>query len=488
VSAGLAKYIGAQTGSFFMAFDAVVIGSGPNGLAAAIELARQGCSVCVFEASSTIGGGARSAEWTLPGFIHDTCSAIHPLGAGSPFFRQLPLHEYGLEWIYPENSVAHALDNGRAIVLERSVERTAQNLGRDGIAYARLMLPFVERWKDLAAELLAPIHIPRNPMLMARFGLRALQSASVLAASRFSDTQARALLAGLAAHSILPLDSPGTAAFSLIFAVLGHAVGWPLPKGGSQKLTDALVAYFATMGGTIVTDTRIDSVSQVPKAKVILCDITPRQLLRLAGDRLPPRYIRKLERFRYGLGVFKVDWALGAPIPWSNSECRRTASLHLGGSLEEIMESERLAANGEISERPFVILAQPTLFDSTRAPSGMHTAWAYCHVPNGSSTDITDRIEAQVERFAPGFRECILSRHTFSAVELEAYNANYVGGDIAGGSTDLAQLIARPTFSLCPYRTPLHNLFICSSSTPPGGGVHGMCGYHAARAALRFCL
>jgi phytoene dehydrogenase-like protein len=467
------------------AYDAVVVGSGPNGLAAAITLARAGCSVLVIEACDTLGGGMRSAALTLPGFVHDVCSAIHPLGVASPFMRTVPLAEHGVTWINPPAAVAHPFDDGTAAVLERSIPLTGETLGPDAAAYERLMAPLVQHWEALVEELLRPLHLPRHPLAMARFGLLAMHSARGLAEAWFTGVRARGLFAGLAAHSIMPLDRLLTAAFGLMLGMLGHTVGWPLPQGGSQQLTTALVAYLRALGGELVTGTLVASVDEVPPARAILLDITPCQVLRLAGHRLPARYRRQLERYRYGAAVFKMDWALNGPIPWKAQACLRAATVHLGGTLPEIAASERAACMGQHTEAPYMILAQQSLYDATRAPAGQHTAWAYCHVPHGSTVDMTARLEAQIERFAPGFRDCILARSVMSPTALEQYNANYVGGDINGGVQDLGQLFTRPTVSFVPYATPVKGLYICSSSTPPGGGVHGMCGYWAARAALR---
>lgn len=467
-------------------YDAVVVGSGPNGLAAAITLAQAELSVLVLEAAETIGGGARSAELTLPGYIHDVCSAVHPLGVGSPFFRTLPLAEHGLEWIHPAAPLAHPFDDGTAAVLERSVEATGKTLGPDAAAYRKLMAPLVDDWDKLAVDLLGPLRLPpRHPLALARFGWHAIPSARRLAERLFEDERARALFAGMAAHSMIPLDQPTTAAFGLVIGILGHAVGWPLPRGGSQRIADALACYLRSLGGEVVTGVRVQSLDELPPARAVLCDVTPRQLLRIAGQRLPAGYRRKLAGYRYGPGVFKVDWALDGPISWQAIECTRAGTLHLGGTLEEMAAAERVVWRGEHPEKPYVLVVQPSLFDATRAPEGKHTAWAYCHVPHGSTFDMTERIEAQIERFAPGFRDLILARSVKSAVAMEQYNPNYIGGDINGGVQDLRQLFTRPVFRLVPYSTPVKGLYICSSSTPPGGGVHGMCGHFAARAALR---
>jgi phytoene dehydrogenase-like protein len=472
----------------FSSYDAIIVGSGPNGLAAAITLARAGYAVLVREAQETIGGGARSAALTLPGFVHDVCSAIHPLGAGSPFLRMLPLAEYGLEWIQPPAALAHPFDDGTAAVLERAVVATSETLGQDALAYRRLMAPFVTSWEKLATTVLGPLRWPHHPLVLLCFGWYAWRSACGLAERVFTGEQARAFFGGLAAHAIMPLERVPTAAFGLILGILGHAIGWPLPRGGAQHITNALARYFQTLGGEIVTQAPVHSIDDLPPARVVLCDITPRQLLRLAAHRLPASYCHQLARYRYGPGAFKVDWALDGPIPWTASACTRAGTVHLGGTMAEIAASERAAWHGGQADRPFVLVAQQSLFDTTRAPTGKHTVWAYCHVPNGSTEDMTERIECQLERFAPGFRDRILARHVFSPRQFEQYNANYVGGDINGGVQDVWQLFTRPTRRLIPYTTPLPGLYICSSSTPPGGGVHGLCGYFAARAVLRGAL
>lgn len=464
-------------------YDAIVIGSGPNGLAAAITLAQAGHLALVLEANDTPGGGARTAELTLPGFLHDVCSAVHPLAVGSPFFRTLPLEQYGLEWIHPPAPLAHPFDDGTAAVLERSVDAIGETLGADAKAYRELMNPLVADWHKLETMLLAPPRLPRHPFALARFGWSAVRSAKGLAESVFKGERARALFAGLAAHSMLPLEQMATAAFGLVLGITGHAVGWAFPRGGAQKITDALVAHLKSLGGEVVAGARVKSLDELPPARAVLCDLTPRGLLSLAGDRLPPSYRRKLELYRYGAGAFKMDWALDAPIPWRAKECLRAGTVHLGGALSEIAAAERAPHQGTHAEKPFVLLAQPSLFDATRAPAGKHTVWAYCHVPNGSDADMTERIENQIERFAPGFRDLILARNVMPPAKLERRNSNLVGGDINGGAQDIRQLFLRPTLRL--YTTPAKGLYLCSSSTPPGGGVHGMCGHHAAHSSLK---
>ncbi len=465
--------------------DAIVIGSGPNGLAAAIELARHDLDVLIVEAADEIGGGTRSRELTLPGFLHDVCSAVHPMGILSPYYRQLPLSEHGLEWVLPKASVAHPLDDGDAIMLYRSLERTAEGLGRDGRNYIRLIEPLMHDVHGLLADAMGPLGIPKHPIQMARFGLRGAFSANRLARLLFRDERARALLAGCGGHSVLPLSQPLTAALGTLFLLTAHVENWPVARGGSRSIAEALGSYFRSLGGQIETGHRVETLDALPDAKVVVFDTSPNQLADISGDALPSGYRRRLERFRYGPGAFKVDWALDGPIPWKDERCLEASTVHVGGTLEEICASERDMYAGRISDRPYLILCQQSQFDDTRAPEGKHTGYAYCHVPPGSTVDRTAAIEAQIERFAPGFRDRILARHTTNAAEFEVHNPNYVGGAITGGVADALQLFNRPVTRLDPYSTPNPRLYICSAATPPGGGVHGLGGYHAARSALR---
>lgn len=462
--------------------DAVIVGSGPNGLAAAIVLAQAGLKVHVYEADAIPGGGVRSAELTLPGFVHDLCSAIHPFALASPLFRTLPLAAHGLEWVEPPAMFAHPFDDQPAALSYRSLEGTALALGADADAYRRLMNPIVENWARLESAVLGPLRWPQHPLALARFGLEAFQPIERLARRRFAGVQARGLLAGIAAHGMLPLDHMLSAGIAIVLGALAHVVGWVMPRGGAQRLADALTAHLRSLGGDIVTGTRVTTIDELDFAKAILCDLSPRPFLTIAGHRLPPGYKRSLERYRYGMGAFKVDWALDAPIPWRDPACLRAATVHVGGTLAELARSETDAWEGRISERPFVLLAQPTLADPTRAPAGKHVVWAYCHVPHGSTVDMLPAIERQIERFAPGFRERVLARHVTTPADLERRNANLVGGDIASGVMDLRQAFARPTWR--EYSTPLRGVYLCSAATPPGVGVHGMCGYFAARRAL----
>ncbi len=469
-------------------YDAVVVGAGPNGLASAVRLAQMGKSVLVLEAAPTVGGGTRSAELTLPDFTHDICSAIHPMTVASPFLRSLPLEQYGLQWVYPAAPLAAPLDGGTAVVQERSVQATAAQLGRDARVYQAFMSPLVRNAHKLLPMILGPLPVPRHPLLLARFGALALWPATTLGKTVLREERTRTFFAGHANHAIVPLEQLATSAVGLVLMMLGHTTGWPFPRGGAQHIADALAAYLRDLGVEIVTNARIESYDQLPPHRAALFDLTPRQLLQIAGDQLSPGYRRGLERFRYGPGVFKVDYALDGPVPWQAPQCLRAGTVHIGGSLDEIALSERQAARGETSEQPYVLLAQHSLFDQTRAPEGKHTLWAYCHVPHGSTVDMTSRIEAQIERFAPGFKNRIIGRTTTNSQGMEAYNANYIGGDINGGVQDIWQLFTRPVPKLNPYITSDPNIYLCSSSTPPGGGVHGMCGYHAANAALGHSL
>lgn len=466
------------------AVDAIVVGSGPNGLAAAIALQQKGLSVLVVEAERTIGGGLRSKELTLPGYVHDVCSAVHPMAAGSPFFNSLPLEQYGCSYIYPLLAAAHPFDDGTAAVLKSSAQETAALLEEDKNAYLRIILPIIKSWPAMAADILGPLHMPGSPVKMARFGLKAFTSASRLA-KKFSTKKARGLWAGMAAHSMQPLSHLTTSAIGLVLITAGHIKGWPIVKGGSQMIANALSAYFMALGGKIETDFYVRSLEQLPSARAVLFDVTPRQLLQIAGHKFTSIYKWQLQKYRYGMGVFKIDWALDTPIPFTSGACRTAGTVHIGNTFEEIAASEQLTWNGAHPDKPFVLLAQQSLFDPSRAPEGKHTAWAYCHVPNGSVQNMTEAIERQVERFAPGFRERILARHIMNTEQVEAYNANYIGGDINGGVIDIGQLFTRPALRFSPYRTSAKGMYICSSSTPPGGGVHGMCGYHAAKRVLK---
>jgi phytoene dehydrogenase-like protein len=468
-------------------FDAIVIGSGPNGLAAAITLARAGRHVLLREGAATVGGSMRSAELTLPGFTHDICSTVHALAVASPFMRSVLRDgspSLPVTFDRPAIAFAHPLDDEPAALSFQSLDDTADGLGIDAAKYRALFSPLQDAWEELFDAILGPLRFPRDPLLLARFGVSALRSAESLAQSHFRTERGRALFAGAAAHSILPLDRSATAAFGLVLMLAAHVDGWPVVRGGSQQLSNALANHFISLGGVVQTDAPVTSVDEFAGAKAILCDVTPRQLIRLAGDRLPTRYRQRLGRYQYGPGVFKMDFALSSPIPWKDPACARAGTVHLGGTLAEVAIAEAAPWQGQHAERPFLLLVQPTICDPTRAPAGRHIAWAYCHVPNGSIVDMSERIESQIERFAPGFRDCVLARHTFRTDELERYNPNLIGGDINGGAQHLGQLFTRPLAQFNPYATPLKNVFLCSSSTPPGGGVHGMCGYYAARTAL----
>jgi phytoene dehydrogenase-like protein len=461
----------------------VVVGSGPNGLAAAISLARAGRAVSVFERASHVGGGLHSAELTLPGYVHDVCSSVYPFGLASPFFRSLSLCSHGVEWAKPRVALAHPLDGTDEVTLSGSVGQTASDLGDDQSPYVRLFTPLVDRWEALVEDVLAPPRVPRHPRIFLRFGFDAIRSAVDVATSRFRGPRARALFGGLAAHSVIRLDARPSAAIALILGAMAHVAGWPFVKGGASRLAGALAAEFTSLGGTIIAGRHISDLADVPPAQSVVCDVTPRQLLSLAGDRLPAGYRASLSRYRYGPGVFKIDWALSEAIPWRGSGCRMAGTVHVGGTLDEIARAEAEVCSGAIPERPFVLVTQPTVIDGSRAPAGRHVAWGYCHVPHAASTDMTGRMEAQIERYAPGFRDIILARNVLTPASFERLNPNLVGGDISGGTMELRQLFTRPTWRT--YRTAAKGIYLCSSSTPPGGGVHGMCGYHAAQAVLR---
>jgi phytoene dehydrogenase-like protein len=465
-------------------YDAVVIGSGINGLSAAITLAATGMSVLILEAQSTIGGACRTLPLTLPGFKHDICSSIHPLAIGSPFFRTLPLEKYGLKWIHADFPFAHPFEDGAAVIFHRSIEKTAAHLEEDSAAYRKLFNSLNPDWDELSSALLKPPQMLKYPFGLAHFGMKALMSARTLVERKFKGRKARALFCGVAAHSALRLEDPASASVGLVLSVAGHVVGWPFPEGGAQSLTDALVAYFLSLGGEIISECNVESLDELPPSKLVLCDITPRQLLKIAGDKLPQSYRAQLTRFTYGPGSFKVDWALDSPVPWKNEAVGNAGTVHIGGTMEEIASAEAAVVRGEHPERPYILLAQTSLFDSTRAPDNKHTLWGYCHVPNGSTFDMTERIEDQIERVAPGFRKTILQRNALSPMAMEEKNANHIGGDINGGALNLGQLFTRPSIRAIPYSTPVPGLYLCSSSTPPGGGVHGMPGWYAAQCAL----
>ncbi|MGN6352287.1 MAG: phytoene desaturase family protein [Parafilimonas sp.] len=465
-------------------FDAVIVGSGPNGFAAAITLQQQGLSTLLLEANTTVGGGMRSAALTLPGFVHDVCSAIHPLAVSSPFFNSLPLAEFGLNFIEPTIAAAHPFDNGKAAVLYQSIQKTIDGLGIDGSAYENLVMPLYKNCDKILPFILGPFKFPKHPLIMAGFGLKALQPAAILAKT-FKTEAAKGLFAGMAAHSMLPFSKTATSAIGLVLLMTAHYKGWPLIKGGSQQLANTLAAYYTSLGGKIETGFNVSSLQQLPSSHAVLFDVSPKQLLQIAGNKFSSLYTKQLNNFKYGMGVYKIDFALSEPIPFTAPECRQAGTVHIGNSMKEIALSEALAWNSKHADKPFVLLTQQSLFDTSRAPQGKHTAWAYCHVPNNSEKNITDVIEQQIERFAPGFKDCILAKHEMNAAELQAYNANYIGGDINGGAPLISQLFTRPALRLSPYKTSAKGLYICSASTPPGGGVHGMNGYHAAKKALK---
>ena len=466
-------------------YDAVIVGSGPNGLSAAVRLSQEGLNVLVLEAKPTIGGGTRTQEITEPGFLHDICAAVVPTTAGSPFLNSLNLREYGLEFIQPEIPYAHPLDDGEAAVCYRSLDKTIENLGIDGSNYQKLFDEFVSHWEYLSLDVFGTLRLPKHPLLMARFGWYGQFSARHLVNSLFKTEKAKALFAGCAAHSIIPLEKAFSSSFGLVLGSSAHSVGWPIAKGGTASVTSALAKLLEEQGGEIRTNVEVTSLSEIPSANTVLFDLTPHQVADIAGDYLPGNYRNKLRRYKYGPGAFKVDWALSEPVPWQNAECRKAGTLHLGGTFNEIAEGEKAVWEGRHHDKPYVLLSQPSLFDETRAPQGKHTLWAYCHVPNGSTEDMTDIIEKQIERFAPGFKDTIISKKTMTAEGLEQYNSNYVGGDINGGAQIFKQLFGRPVLKWNPYKMPVDGMYICSSSTPPGGGVHGMCGYHAAQSVLK---
>lgn len=468
-----------------MKYDAVVIGSGPNGLAAAIELAKNNRKVLVVEGADTIGGGTRTTELTLPGFQHDYCSAVHPMGVLSPYLKKLPLGDFGLKWIYPEASVAHPLDNEPTILLTKSLSKTGAFLGKDAKKWENLFSYFVQNGEALLADSLKPLGFPKSPLLLARFGLKAMQPATSFANAAFKEDAAKALFAGCAAHSVLPLEKLFTAALGLIFGVTGHMEDWPVAQGGSQSITSSMARYFESLGGEIRTSKWITSMDDLPPSEAYIFDTDPVQLAKITSSALPSGYRNRLQKYNYGPGVFKIDWALDGPIPWKDKNALKASTVHVGGTLEEISKSEKMAWKGEHCDKPFLILCQQSMFDDTRAPQGKHTGYAYCHVPHGSTKDMTAAIENQVERFAPGFKDIIIKRHTINTDGFYNYNPNYFGGAITGGAADITQLFTRPVARFNPYTTPNPKIFICSAATPPGGGVHGMCGYWAARTVLK---
>ena len=466
-------------------YDAIVVGSGPNGFAAAITLQRAGLSVLLIEGKEALGGGVRSAELTLPGFIHDVCSAVYPLGEDSPVFKPLHLEKFGLEYIQPKYAIAHPFDDGSSVAVTSSIDETADQLGKDSNNYTQIFSPLVEAWPSIRSAFVGPLHFSIFSKVKAKFAVEAITSASFFAKQKFNTMQAQSLFAGMAAHSMLPLNSPTSSSIALVLNTVAHINAWPLPKGGAQQITNALAAFFENSGGEIQTGNMVNSLEQLPSSKLILLDVTPSQLLSIAGDRFSNLYKWQLRNYKYGAGVFKIDWALSQQVPFINEKCRKATTIHIGGSFEEIYNSENIISKNQISENPFVLFVQPGVVDSSRAPEGKHTAWAYCHVPNGSTVDMTEAIENQVERFAPGFKDCILARHVMNTKDIQVYNPNYLGGDINGGAPTIGQLFTRPVLRLSPYRTSAKGIYVCSSSTPPGGGVHGICGYYAARRALK---
>lgn len=466
-------------------YDAVVVGSGPNGFASAITLQRAGLLVLLIEGKENLGGGARSAQLTLPGFLHDVCSAVHPLAADSPVFKQLQLEHYGLEYLQPEYAIAHPFDNGSAVAIQSSIEKTAVQFGKDAASYKSIFSPLIKEWRSIRSAFLSPLHISVYANSKIKFACHALSSATHFAKHNFNTEEARAVFAGMAAHSMLPLNKLTTSSIAIVLNILAHINSWPLPKGGAQQITNALEACFKQAGGEIQTGNMITSLQQLPASKIVLLDVTPAQLLSIAGDKFSALYKWQLQRYKYGVGIFKIDWALSQPVPFTNIKCRSAGTIHIGGSMQEIYNSEAMISKNVHPDKPFVLFVQPDVVDPSRAPYGKYTAWAYCHVPNGSTKDMTDIIEKQVERFAPGFKDCILAKHIMNTHDVEAYNPNYIGGDINGGALTVSQLFTRPVLRLSPYRTAAKGVYICSASTPPGGGVHGICGYYAARRALK---
>lgn len=466
-------------------YDAVVVGSGPNGLSAAVRLAQKGLKVLVQESGSSIGGGTRTAELTEPGFLHDVCAAVLPTTVSSPYLSSLPLEEYGLKYIYPEISYAHPLEGGRAISIYHSLDKTLENLGNGASAYKKLYENFIKEWTSLSEDVFGTLRFPSHPLLMAQFGYKGMLSAEKLVHTYFNNPALKAAFAGCAAHSILPLDKAFSASFGLVLGTSAHATGWPVAKGGTHKVTKALADHFQHLGGSIQTNSKVKELADIPSCKTILFDLIPHQIAEIADSDLPSSYRNKLLNYKYGPGSFKIDWALSEPVPWKNPELRKAGTVHLGGTFEEIAESEQMVWEGKHPKKPYVIVTQASLFDESRAPKGNHTLWAYCHVPNGSTQNMTNEIEDQIERYAPGFRDTIISKHRMNTKQFQAYNPNYIGGDINGGAQYFKQLIGRPVLKWNPYKIPGKSMYICSSSTPPGGGVHGMCGYHAAQSALK---